>query len=310
MNKNKFEDGSVSDSDIDKCYTVYMHISPSGRRYIGITRQEPEKRWLNGKGYQNQIFGRAVKKYGWNNIKHEILFRGLTKEEAEQKEIELIAYYESNDCNYGYNIENGGNGRGKMSESTREKMREINKGRFLGRKLTPQWIANRTAAQTGLKRSEETIRKIREANSVKVICINTRVIYNSLTEAEKETDIDIAHISQCCNKQRKSAGRDCNGLPIGWMFYNEYLQCDGDLKTYDELMPKRMKDNMPKKVICLNTCIIYDSLADAAKDMGVFVSGISSCCSGRQKSCGKDENGNPLHWMFYDEYLKVDDLYA
>ena len=43
MNKNKFEDNSVSNSDIDKCYTVYMHISPSGKRYIGITRQEQEK---------------------------------------------------------------------------------------------------------------------------------------------------------------------------------------------------------------------------------------------------------------------------
>lgn len=66
MNKNKFEDDSVSDSDIDKCYTVYMHISPSGKRYVGITRQRPVARWKNGRGYiNNEYFYRAIKKYGW-----------------------------------------------------------------------------------------------------------------------------------------------------------------------------------------------------------------------------------------------------
>lgn len=29
-------------------YKVYMHTLPNGKRYVGITKQEPEKRWLNG----------------------------------------------------------------------------------------------------------------------------------------------------------------------------------------------------------------------------------------------------------------------
>ena len=33
-----------NEDDIDKCYSVYMHTSPSGKKYIGITCQEPEKR--------------------------------------------------------------------------------------------------------------------------------------------------------------------------------------------------------------------------------------------------------------------------
>ena len=74
-------------------YIVYMHTCPNGKKYIGITSQSPERRWQKGKGYaygSNPYFYNAIEKYGWDNIEHTILFRNLTKEEAEQKEIELI----------------------------------------------------------------------------------------------------------------------------------------------------------------------------------------------------------------------------
>lgn len=36
----------------NKKYCVYMHTSPSEKRYIGITSQSPEARWRkNGAGY-------------------------------------------------------------------------------------------------------------------------------------------------------------------------------------------------------------------------------------------------------------------
>ena len=37
----------------NKCYTVYMHICPNGKKYIGITKQKPIKRWgYNGINYK------------------------------------------------------------------------------------------------------------------------------------------------------------------------------------------------------------------------------------------------------------------
>ena len=78
--------------------------------YIGITGMIPKYRWRNGEGYNyNSHFYRSIKKYGWNEgFDHIILIEGLTKNEAEQKEIELIAKYDTTNPDKGYNIGVGG----------------------------------------------------------------------------------------------------------------------------------------------------------------------------------------------------------
>ena len=106
-----------------KKYIIYKHTTPSNKIYIGITSRNPIKRWNNGNGYRKNIhFFRAIVKYGWNNIKHEILYTDLTEKEAKTKEIELIAQYNSTNINFGYNITKGGDTRASMSEETRLKM--------------------------------------------------------------------------------------------------------------------------------------------------------------------------------------------
>lgn len=297
MEENKIE---------EKIYCVYVHTSPSNKKYVGITCQNPpEKRWLNGKGYNNnKYFSRAISKYGWQNFLHEILFEGLTKEEAERKEIDLIAFYKSNQPDFGYNIANGGNCVGTVSEETKKKISEINKGRYIGRKLTEEWLKNRTIAQTGLKRSEQTKQRISDGVSRAVICINTRAVYKSLTEASELTNVSIYHISSCCHKNRKSAGADSDGNYLYWMFYDEYLNGEYYNKTNEEIIPKRQKDNKPKSVICLNNLIVYENMTLASNETGICKSSISNCCNNKKEYAGKDINGDPLYWMFYDEYLK------
>ena len=90
-------------------YTLYKHTSPSNKVYIGITKLDVKLRWRNGAGYQLQPrFYNAIKKYGWNNFSHEIIFTNLTEDEAKLLEQMYIALYESNDLNKGYNISQGG----------------------------------------------------------------------------------------------------------------------------------------------------------------------------------------------------------
>lgn len=70
---------------MDRRYCVYKHTTPNGKVYIGITRRNPITRWQNGNGYKrNKHFMGAILKYGWDNIKHEILFSGLTEQEAKK----------------------------------------------------------------------------------------------------------------------------------------------------------------------------------------------------------------------------------
>lgn len=182
-------------------YCVYKHTFPNGKVYIGITSQNVKRRWRkNGEGYcqkrsgeyTQSLMAHAINKYGWDNILHEILFDGLTKEEAEEKEQELIIFYNSNNSEYGYNIANGGRVN-SISEETKRKISKSHKGKKLseqhkrrigesgkghpttlkGRPISQEHKEKIRKAMTGNKNpfygkhhSEETKKKMSEAHEM------------------------------------------------------------------------------------------------------------------------------------------------
>lgn len=91
-------------------YVVYCHTNKiNNKKYIGITKNSPQERWgKNGNGYKQQIFYRAIEKYGWDNFDHEILYENLSKEDAEKYERKLIKEYKTNSPSFGYNVAQGG----------------------------------------------------------------------------------------------------------------------------------------------------------------------------------------------------------
>ena len=107
----------------ERNYKLYVHISPSGKRYYGITSMEKcEYRWKNGKLYtHNKHFTNAIKKYGWDNFQHIVLFDTLTTEEACLLEQMYIALYNTTNSKYGYNNSLGGE-HGLHSEESKKKM--------------------------------------------------------------------------------------------------------------------------------------------------------------------------------------------
>lgn len=88
-------------------FIVYEHVNLfNNKRYIGITSQIPEVRWQRGSGYrENTIFFRAIKKYGWDNFEHNILYEGLSNREALEIESTLIKKYKI--LGVSYNISDG-----------------------------------------------------------------------------------------------------------------------------------------------------------------------------------------------------------
>ena len=155
-------------------YTVYAHITPSNKRYIGITGTPIQKRFgKNGNGYKtSKYFWRAIQKYGWDNIQHIVLYRNLTKEEACKKEQELIAQYQSNNSKFGYNCSLGGESGGygtHLSDEARKKISIANKGRKHPHteyqdKLQSKRLKGNTL-HLGYKASEESRKRMSEVHT-------------------------------------------------------------------------------------------------------------------------------------------------
>ena len=90
----------------------------------------------------------------------------------------MIAYYKSNQRKFGYNIANGGNCVGTVSEETRLKISYANKHRseetreklrqaMLGKKLSDETKRKMSESRTGRKFSEESRKKISESRKGK-----------------------------------------------------------------------------------------------------------------------------------------------
>ena len=213
---------------MQKFWTVYKHTCIDNNKvYIGITSQQPvQLRWgANGANYDiNTRFGCAIKSHGWDRFTHEILFENLTKEEACKKEIELIAFYKSQDKEFGYNMLAGGdapeitdeikakmskalmgnkNGAHPCKEETKEKIRQTQLGKFVSqetRKLQSIVAKNRPHKPC----NEETKKKISEKHKKKkVICTDTLEIFESLQDAGKKTGIAATTICAVCKGKHK-----------------------------------------------------------------------------------------------------------
>lgn len=193
----------------NKNWTVYMHISPSGKRYIGITSQTVSQRWRNGNGYKKTVFYNAIQKYGWENFEHIILYENVSKDFACIKEQELIKKYKTQQKRYGYNVAMGGqcNMKGyKHSEETRKKISiNTSKGQK-GRKLSEETKRKIALSHTGMKLSEEAKRKKSVFCSKKIMCVETGKIYFNSLEAVKDINKKCANfLTQCARNNNKTA---------------------------------------------------------------------------------------------------------
>lgn len=227
-------------------YSVYIHTFPNGKKYIGVTRCKPELRWgANGCNYKNSYMVNAIKKYGWDNITHEIVAENLTVDQASQMEIELIQKYNTADKRYGYNISLGGIESKICSEQTKEKLRQANLGKVMseeskkkisdfqrGQKRTDKTRYNMSIAQKksfangnnamhssesrakaalklkGRKASDRAILKASEAKFHAVQNIATGKIYKSIKAASENECINrTTIIRQCKGKTKKKKWR-------------------------------------------------------------------------------------------------------
>ena len=246
-------------------YTIYIHKNKiNGKVYIGQTCQKPEKRWDNGRGYETSPrFYNAILKYGWDNFEHIILYTNLTLEEANQKEQELIKFYNSTDENFGYNITGGGKNF-HHSEETKKKIGESN-----------------SISQKGKHWSQEQ----RELMSELFSGENNPFYGKHHTEESKQL------ISE--HRKGKRAGEE-------HPFYGKHHT--------EESLKKISKNRMSKggkRVKCINTGEIFETMMDAARWCGLVTAcSIGQACNSpnEHKSAGKHPiTKEKLYWEFVVE---------
>lgn len=251
-------------------YSVYRHVAPNGKVYIGMTKQSPKQRWQNGAGYRTQTrFYRAIQKYGWDSFSHEILFDGLTFEEAEEKEKELILQYQSFDKRFGYNIERGGNCTKIVSDETRAKNRESHR--------TPEyleWLKDKNRKRWS---DPEEHKKMSQRFSGE----NNPMFGKKLSEKQKAT------LAQYNNQPPPPRYGPDN------FWYGKHIP--DDIKRAISQANSGEKNARARRVCCLETNKVYGCIRDAYRETGIHFASISKCCVGAIKSAGG------YHWQYVDE---------
>ena len=247
-------------------FIVYKHTSPSGKVYIGITNQRPERRWRDGNGYRyNVCFYRAIQKYGWENFIHEILFTGLSLEDALRIEKEQIQKYQS--FKNGYNCSLGGDYGGYVKE-TKDKISKAVKQLWQDEEYRKRMSdAHKGKAPAPVDYTDEIRKKMSDAAKAR-------------WENEEYRKAQIASY-----KQRTKEG-----------YREKILKQYADPEQREKLVAHlRGNHYRAKKVICVETGKIFASTRDAALSIGVARETIGQVCR------GKREMTHGCHWRFADE---------
>lgn len=235
-----------------KTYCVYKHTSPSGKVYIGITKQSLNMRWKNGFGYESSPhFWNAIQKYGWDSFDHEIVYDGLSEEHACFLEQDLIKRYKATDRRYGYNQKSGGEKGSKLNNEVRQRMSENMKKYYLEH---PEAKEIQSKKAKGFHHSNESKLKMSEAAKRR---------HYTLTD-EWKRKIGYA------NKARLSTDKN--------LYEETCLRCRENGKK------RQKKVNQFSLTGEFITC--FENAHAAERDTGIKNGNISACCRGIKKTAG------------------------
>ena len=245
-------------------WLIYMHRNKiNGKVYIGQTKLKTEERWRNGAGYTSNAktrFSRAIQKYGWDSFEHIILEDNIpTQQEANNRERYYIAQHNAYNFDYGYNMTLGGN---SVSEGSLEKARMAIK-----------------------------LKKENEINFI--FCYELLKLFPNPTIA-LEYFLDNGFVNNYHGKN-----------PIYRALDKENATCFGvhfcriinmlSFKPKSKEMSNKAKGHT-KKIICVDTGDIYNSLSECWRITGIKTQHLSKAC----------KTNRPTHGMYFAYLDKYD----
>ena len=282
-------------------WLIYKHTNLiNGKVYIGQTKQTTSSRWQNGLGYFNKrdlsVFAKAIKKYGWDSFKHEVIETNiLSQEKANEREIYWIKYYNSYigfESSNGYNMTLGGNSGEHLGypvyqidlktfnvinefSSTAEASRFLdgtdnNASRIRmcceGKKVSSKgyyWCYKKVYSPSWKPKDNELVSPICQIDDdLEVIRI-----FDSITEANNLFGYSQGTIIQCCNRKCRKA----NGYY--WCYKSDYNE---------NWKPVELSFKRNEKIYCFERDEIYKNAKEASIKTGINSGSILKCCSHRE----------------------------
>jgi group I intron endonuclease len=239
------------------------------KKYIGQKKFENGShmnRWVNYLG-SGVLLKRAISKYEEKNFVRDIIAIAYNKEELDYLEIDFIKCHNAAENENYYNISDGGHTGNPYAGKTEDELLKIkakqSKARR-GRVLSEEWIEN-------IKKSLHANYKDEEQRRKHAFFGETNPNYGNGDKIRGEKN---------------------------W-FYG---------KTHTEETKKKIseskignKNPVAKKVICINTSDIFETIKEASLKYNLDSSSITKCCKGKIKSCGG------YKWMYkedYDQYIE------
>ncbi|MCR6462283.1 NUMOD1 domain-containing DNA-binding protein [Bacillus paranthracis] len=292
-------------------YKIENHIN--NKVYIGQTIHTISRRY-NGtsmetiyKNMHNVHLKKSMKKYGLDNFSIEVLVESDSIDKLNEYEEYYINVYNSMEPDYGYNKRAGGENN-KASEELKQRFSEIqtelkgvkviciNNNQVFSsfseaaREYNVPLESIRAACKDHLKGAtsagmqwdyyvEGKIYKLYDKifyNEQPVICINSKVVYKSISEAERKTGL--GGIGACCRGEIHTVGG------MQWSYYK-----DGEEYELKEIV----YNTNGTPVICIGTQVVYNSMSEAEEL--TEATNISSVVLGKRDTSGG------LHWDYYDE---------
>lgn len=264
-------------------FSVYKHIFPNGKVYIGITGQSLSRRWQRGEGYKHQPqMINAIHKYGWDNIQHVVVKSGLSREEAEILEIELIKEFDSTNPLNGYNRESGGNVNKTISAETIERVRLAHLGK-------------RQSKETRVKRSQS----IKKAHQSGLFDNADRSFLHS--DAYREKISNIRRLTWSDPEYRRKMSEKSKTVQSDAVYKKQKSETAKRINNISEIKAKFTGENngKSKPCVCVETGIEYPCVADASRRTSAPLNSIAMCCRGIRKTAGG------FHWVFKDVVEEV-----
>ena len=270
-----------------RVYFIYKYTFPNGKVYIGQT-YKGSRRFGRVSSYKDMLVRRAMDKYP--NFDKEIL-EYCSAESVDEREQFYIAFFNSMNKEFGYNLVSGGSKNKVLSESVRQRISEKHKGK---------------------KISKETIEKLSKA----VVQIDSETLnalnrYSSISEASQITGIDFSTISSVCRRKSSTAGG------FYWCFEDEYddsyvprdIKWRGHVYSDEERLriskrysgvnnpmygTHRSKGENPHAIPILQYSLEgkylakYDCAKTACETLGIMgaYSDVCKCANGEKKSSG------------------------